>query len=80
MVSHHPAIFGGHRHCGSRDIIFYLLKSKIPPACLNQSLLLISKAQGMSCSPHEISKRRQSYCLFVTGKSFLQQQLVEHTQ
>ena len=22
MVSHHPAKFGGHRHCGSGDIMF----------------------------------------------------------
>ena len=55
------------------------MKSKIPPACLNQHLLFISKAQDMSCSPHVISERRQSYCLFVTGNTCLQQQLVKHT-
>ena len=30
MVSHHPAKFGGHRHCGCGDVM--LLKSKIPDA------------------------------------------------
>ena len=28
MVSHHPAKFGGHRHCGSGDIMFSVAKEE----------------------------------------------------
>ena len=28
MVSHHPAKFGGHRHCGSGDIMFLVAEEK----------------------------------------------------
>ena len=35
MVSHHPTKFRGLRHCGSGDIMFQWLKSKIPHALLN---------------------------------------------
>ena len=51
MVSLHPAKFGGHRHCGSGDMIFVEVEKQdsIRPR-LNPPLLLISKAHGMPCS------------------------------
>ena len=32
MVSHHPVKFGGHRHCGSGDIMFLVVEGRIPDA------------------------------------------------
>ena len=32
MVSHHPATFGGHRHCGS-GVIMYLVVEKQDSTC-----------------------------------------------
>ena len=32
MVSHHPAKFGGHRPCGSGDIIFFVAEKEISDA------------------------------------------------
>ena len=29
MVSHLPAKFGGHRHCGSRDMMFLVVEEQI---------------------------------------------------
>ena len=51
MVSHHPAKFGGHRHCGSGDTMFLVVEGQ-DSTCprLNPPLLFISKAHGMSCS------------------------------
>ena len=49
MVSHHPAKFGDHRHCGSRDKMilvaegFYMLLLKPP-------LLFISKAYSIKAN------------------------------
>ena len=48
MVSHHTVKFGGHRKCGSDDIMFLLVEgqdSTCPP--LNPSILLIAKALGV---------------------------------
>ena len=28
MVSHHPAMFGGHRYCGSRDKMFWVVEEQ----------------------------------------------------
>ena len=47
MVSHHLAKFVRHRHCGGRDVMFLVLKSKIPYAPLHSPLLFISKVRGM---------------------------------
>ena len=30
MVSHHPANFGSHRHCGSGDITSFVVEGEIP--------------------------------------------------
>ena len=30
MVSHHPLKFGGHRPCGSGDIIFFVAEQELP--------------------------------------------------
>ena len=40
MVSHHPTTFGGHRHCGSGDIIFLLFVEQYSTCSpLNRPLL-----------------------------------------
>ena len=44
-VSHCPVKFGGHRHCGSRDIMLLVVEAH---ACLIPLLLFFSKAHGMS--------------------------------
>ena len=51
MVSHHPATFGGHRHCGSEDMMFAVVEEQ-DSTCprLDPPLLFISKAHGMPCS------------------------------
>ena len=48
MVSHHIAKFGGHRKCGSGDIMFLLVEEQ-DSTCplLNPSVLLIAKAHGV---------------------------------
>ena len=54
MVSNHPAKFGGHRHCGSGDIIF-LIAEEEDSRCsrFNPPLLFISKGNGLKA--HGIS-------------------------
>ena len=54
MVSHHPAKFGDHRHCGSGDIIFLVAEEENsrcslfnPPLLFNPRLLCISKGHGL---------------------------------
>ena len=39
MVCHHSAKVGGHRQCGSAEIMFSVLQGKTPHACLNPPLL-----------------------------------------
>ena len=51
MVSHHPTKFGGHRHCGSGDMLFPVVEeqdSTFPR--LNPPSLFLSKVHGMPCS------------------------------
>ena len=50
MVSHQPAKFGGHRHCGIGDMMFVLVEGQ-DSTCpwLDPPLLFISKAHGMTC-------------------------------
>ena len=54
MVSHHPAKFGGHGHCGSGDVMFLVVKdqdSTCPPFHLLLLFILRVyglKAQGIS--------------------------------
>ena len=52
MVSHHTAKFGGHRHCGSGDMMFVVVEEQ-DSTCprLDPPLLFISKAHGIPC-PH----------------------------
>ena len=48
MVNHHPAEFGGHRHCASQDIMFLVAEEENSRcSCFNPPLLLISKTQGL---------------------------------
>ena len=52
MVSHHLAKFGGHRHCGSGDMMFLVVEEQGSTCpCFNIPLLIISKGHGMPC-PH----------------------------
>ena len=60
MVSHHPAKFGDHRHCGSGDIMFLVAEEENsrcshfnPPLLFNPLLLFISKGHGLKA--HGIS-------------------------
>ena len=40
MVSHHPAKFGGHRHCDSGDMMFLVSKEENSScSCFNPPLL-----------------------------------------
>ena len=48
MISHHPAKFGDHRHCDSRDIMFLGADEENSRcSCLNLPLLFISKGHGL---------------------------------
>ena len=51
MVNQQPAKFGGHRYCGSGDII-YLVAEEEDSTCslLNPRFMFISKVHGMLCS------------------------------
>ena len=60
MVSHHPAKFGDHRHCGSGDITFLLAEEESSrcsrynlPLLFNPPLLFISKGHGLKA--HSVS-------------------------
>ena len=39
MVSHHPAKIGGHRHCGSGDIVFVAKEENTRSSRFNPPLL-----------------------------------------
>ena len=55
MVSHHPAKFDDHRHCGSSGYIMFLVAEEensrcsrfSPPLLFNPPLLFISKGYGL---------------------------------
>ena len=54
MVNHHPATFGGHRHCGSGDIMLLVAEEENSRcSCFNPPLLFISKGHGLKA--HGIS-------------------------
>ena len=38
MVSHHPAKFGGHKHCGNRDKMILAVEEQ-DSTCSHQSLM-----------------------------------------
>ena len=48
MVSHYPAKFDGHRHCGNGDMMFFVVEGQdsICPR-FNPPLLFISKGYGL---------------------------------
>ena len=50
MVSHHPTTFGGHRHCGSEDVIL-IGGNEEDSTCsgLTLPLLFLSKAHDITC-------------------------------
>ena len=61
MVSHHPAKFGGHRHCVCGDVMLVLVEGQYSTYFrLNPSLLFVSKAHGMPCSQTRNSRRRRN--------------------
>ena len=48
MVNHHPANFGGHRHCGSGDMMFLVVEGRNSKCPLYYpSWLFISKGHGL---------------------------------
>ena len=49
MVSHHPAKFGNHRHCDSKDMFVVVEGQDSTCPHLDSSLLFISKAHDMPC-------------------------------
>ena len=59
MVSHHPARFGDHRHCGSGEIMSLVAEEENscthfnPPLLFNLPLLFIFKEHGLKA--HGIS-------------------------
>ena len=60
MVSHHPAMFGDHRHCGSGDIMVLVAEEENSrcscfnlPLLFSPPLLFISKGQRLTA--HGIS-------------------------
>ena len=53
IVSHHPAKFGGHRHCGSGDIIFLVVEEKDTTSLLNSTNTIFSKAHDIPSSHKE---------------------------
>ena len=59
MVSHHPAKFGDHRHCGSGDMFLVAEEENSRcsrfnlPLLFNPPLLFISKGHGLKA--HSIS-------------------------
>ena len=58
IVSHHPAKFGGHRHCGSGDVnipantvIFFQMQDiRDCIYLLTSAITILSKVQSMSCA------------------------------
>ena len=50
MLSYHPATFGGHRRCGSEDMIFLMVEEQ-DSTCprLNPPLLFIPETYDMPC-------------------------------
>ena len=54
MVSHHLAKFGGHRHCGSGDIMF-LLAEEENSRCFRFSPLIRFISKGHGLKAHDIS-------------------------
>ena len=53
MVSHHPAKFGDHGHCGSEDMFLVAEKKDSRCSRFNPPLLFISKGHGLKA--HAIS-------------------------
>ena len=47
MVGHHPANFGGQRHCGIGDIMILVVEEQGFTCCLILLLLFVPKAHGM---------------------------------
>ena len=53
MASHHPAKFGGHRHCGSGDMFLVTKEEDLRCSYFNPQLLFVSKGHGLKA--HDIS-------------------------
>ena len=47
MVSHHPAMFGGHIHCGSGDMFLMVEEQDSTCSSLYPPLLFLSKRYGL---------------------------------
>ena len=59
MISHHPATFVGHKHCGSADLFVVVEEQTSTYPRLNPPIVFISKTHGMPCS-HKILGRRHN--------------------
>ena len=55
MLTHHPEMFGGHRHYDKGDIMPLVVEGQDSTcSCLNPPLLFISKAHETLCLLHKI--------------------------
>ena len=73
MLSHYPAKFRKHRHCGSGDMMLLMVEghdSTCPQ--LNLPLLYIAKVHGMSCSHTRNFKNLHQKLLSVRSKQRLE--------
>ena len=53
MVNHHPAKFGGHRQCGSGDIILLVVEEHVSTCfCLNPLLWFICLKECLESTKH----------------------------
>ena len=52
MVSHYPARSGGHRHCGSGDMIFSLVEEQDIPHALAKIRLYCLSPKHVACHAH----------------------------
>ena len=71
MVRNYPTMSGGHRYCGSGDMVFVVIEGQdFSCPCLDPPLLLISKAHACHANTHEISGSRHSNLPVYPRKDF----------
>ena len=74
MISHYPAKLGGHWHCSSRDM--FLVVEEENSTCTWDAILSHMNFQNVDIAVCLVCPRSTSR----TGKTYLQQQLMEHNQ
>ena len=62
MVSHHPAKFGGYRHCGNGDMMVLVVEGQ-DSTCphFNQPLLFMSIVHGLKSQAYHINNSDPGY-------------------